>query len=337
MSFVSFIEGPFLQCVFLFFLFGISAHLLLFVHGVVKDALYPRTHWRRVLVTLGRSFFPFHSGLRKKPVYVSLRYVYHICLFLVPLCLWGHVVLWEESRFELSWSTLPDAWADRLTIIVIFLSFYFFFRRMVLAKLRREARLGDFALPLIVVLPFLSGYFLAHGTLDHLAFFKKNLWTLHVTAGEVALFTAVFLTVRNRIQPAKCTGCAACSISCPTEALFYTDRDNRRFFTSDDSRCIHCGACVRDCPEYAVEIGHQISLGVFFGPSFSQNIRHFDLEECIRCGVFFAPRLQCNKVAETTDELSLSLCPRCKRNELMRVLFQGETQKESDRSLSSSV
>lgn len=324
MSFISFIEGPFLKSVLLFFFAGISARLFLLVYGVVKDALYPHTDWRRLLVTLGRLLLPFHSGLKKKPVYAFLRYVYHTCLFLVPLCLWGHVVLLEQSRFELSWITLPDVWADFLTIIVISLSFYFFFRRMVVAELRREARLADFALPWIVIFPFLSGYLLAHGTLDHVSFFKKNLWTLHVIAGEIALCTVVFLIVRNRIQTAKCTGCTACSISCPTGALFYTDRGNLRVFTSDDSRCIHCGACVRDCPEYAAELGHQISLRVFFGRRFSQDIRQLDLQECILCGVPFAPRLQCNKIAETIEDLFVHVCPRCRRQELMRILLRGD-------------
>jgi len=324
MNFVSFIEGPFLKYVFLFFFLGISARLFLFVYRVVKDALHQRTQWRRVLVTLTRSLLPFHSGLKKKPVYVFLRYVYHICLFLVPLCLWGHVVLLEESRFELTWSTLPDVWADRLTITVIFLSFYFIFRRMVVAERRRAARLSDFALPLIVILPFSSGYFLAHGSLDHLSFVNKNLWTLHVISGEIALFAVVFLIVRNRIKTAKCTGCAACSISCPTGALFYTDRDNLRVFTSDDSRCIHCGTCVRDCPEYAAEIGHQISLRVFFGRGFSQDIRQLDLQDCILCRGSFAPRLQCNKIAETIEDLFVHVCPRCRRQQLMRILVCGD-------------
>lgn len=324
MSFVSFVEGPFLRSVFVFCFVGTSARLLLFISGVVKDALHPYTQWRRPLVTLGRSLFPFHSGLKKRPVYASLRYTYHICLFVVPVYLWGHVVLWEESRFELGWSSLPNIWADRMTIFVVFMSLYFLFRRLVVAQVRSEARLEDFVLPLIVVFPFLSGYLLAHGTLEHLSFFKKNLWTLHVITGEIALFTAVFLIVRNRIRITKCTGCAACSISCPTGALFYTDRDSRRVLTSDDSRCIHCGACVRDCPESATEIGHQISLRVFFGRRFSQDIRHFDLQECIRCGVSFAPRLQCDKIAETFDDLYPPVCPTCRRNELMRVFLRGD-------------
>jgi len=324
MSLVSFIEGPLPCSVFVFCFVGISANLLLFVSGVVRDALHPSTQWRRALVTLGRSLLPFHNGLKKKPIYASLRYAYHFCLFVVPVYLWGHVVLWEESRFELRWSTLPDIWADRLTIFVVCMSFYFLFRRFALAQVRSEARLADFALPLVVVFPFLSGYLLAHGTLEHLSFFKKNLWTLHVITGEIALISTVFLIVRNRIQTTRCTGCAACSIRCPTGALFYTDTDSRRVFTYDDSRCIHCGACVRDCPESAAEIGHQINLGVFFGRRFSQDMRHFDLQECIRCGVSFAPRLQCNKIAETLDDISPLLCLTCRRNQLLRVLLRGD-------------
>ena len=319
MSFVSFVEGPFLRSVFVFCFVGISARLLLFVSGVVKDALHPYTQWRRVLVPLGRSLLPFHSGLKKKPVYASLRYAYHICLFVVPVYLWGHVVLWEESRFELSWSTLPDVWADRLTIIFICLAFCFLCRRLVVAEIRHASGPQDFILPVVVVLPFLSGYFLAHGTFNGLAFLEEKMWTIHVISAEMMLITAAFLIVRSRFQTKKCTGCVACVSSCPTGALTYEDCGNVRAFTSDDSRCIHCGACVRDCPESAVGLGHQVALQPFPGRLCRKTTRFFELQECVRCGTPFAPETQWKRVEEEIGGPYPRLCPRCRGSSLMGV------------------
>jgi len=61
----------------------------------------------------------------KKPIYAVVRYIFHICLIAVPVWLAGHIALWEESRFELNWRALPDAWADWMTLLLLGLAIYF--------------------------------------------------------------------------------------------------------------------------------------------------------------------------------------------------------------------
>ena len=125
MNLVSFVEGPFLRIAFALLFLGTLTRLTLLISGAVARAREQDARWRTALLPLGRSFFPFHRAVKKRPLYALVRYLHHGCMFVVPVYLWGHVVLWEESRFELSWSTLPDVWADRLTVIFIFLTSLF--------------------------------------------------------------------------------------------------------------------------------------------------------------------------------------------------------------------
>ena len=320
MDLVSFIEGPFLQIVFALFFLGTATRLVLLVSGVAARAREQDARWRTVLLPLGRSCVPFHQAVKKRPLCALLRYLYHGCMFVVPVCLFGHVVLLEESRLGLSWTALPDAWADRLTVAFILLSFCFLCRRLAVAEIRHASSPADFALPVIVALPFLSGYFLAHRMLDGFSFLEENMWTMHVISAEVMMITAAFLIVRTRFQTKKCTGCVACASSCPTGALTYEDSGNVRAFTSDDSRCIHCGACVRDCPESAVGLGHQVALQPFLGRPCRKTTRFFELQECVRCGTPFAPEPQWKRMDEQIGVSYLRLCPRCRGRHLLHVV-----------------
>jgi len=109
MDFSSFTEGPLLWIVFLVFIVGIVTRLIFFFFfETIKNSRDKDYRWRYSVTTLGRSFLPFHSAFRKKPLYATLRYIFHICLIVVPIWFSGHITLWEESRFEWTWRSLPD-------------------------------------------------------------------------------------------------------------------------------------------------------------------------------------------------------------------------------------
>ena len=100
MDFYSLVEGPLLWVAFLVLVVSVFARLVFFVVSIVRSsgnregsrALY-------IPVTLARLFVPFHKAVAKRPVYAILRYVFHVCLFVVPIWLSGHISLWEDSRF----------------------------------------------------------------------------------------------------------------------------------------------------------------------------------------------------------------------------------------------
>ena len=51
----------------------------------------------------------------------------------------------------------------------------------------------------------------------------------------------------------RCTHCSACTVICPTGALFIEDR-NTMFVNFIQDKCIACGLCIPACPYQAMEM-----------------------------------------------------------------------------------
>ncbi len=322
MDFGSFAEGPLLWIVFSLFIIGILVRSAFFFSLILKSSKNTHLRWRHILATFGRSLFPFHSALTKRPLYAALRYVFHICLIVVPIWLSGHIILWEESRFGWSWHALPDALADWMTLLLLLLATYFLTRRILLAEVRRTSANSDYFLIVLTALPFLSGYLLTHGNLDAIAFLADNMRTIHVLSGEAILIAAVFLFYRTQLNVEKCTGCAACELGCPTGTLESRDGGGLRVFSYSHYQCICCGACVALCPEEAAELRHEIGLGRFLQTVPKQEIRSVELALCESCGAVVAPVPQVEKVRQVITDDFIRFCPKCKKRHSAEGFYQ---------------
>ena len=323
-SMLYFLEETLLAYVFYLLATGILLRILLFV---VRIATRQRTTAPPIgspesvaasIALLMGSLLPFHRAALKRPLYSGLRYLFHSGLIIVPIWFSGHIALWEESRFEWYWTPLSDELIDYFTLAVIVLAAVFSLRRLLLPEVRRRSGWIDHLIILIAALPFITGYWYTHGTLEHLAFFESYLGSLHVISGEAMLVMAVFLFCVTRLTPKSCVGCAACESSCPTATLVSENRQATRYFKYAPSQCICCGACVNVCPESAAELRHVLSLGNFLNPLGRRVIAEAPLATCERCGAPFAPGAQLAKLEEILAglgraELPLNTCNRCKK------------------------
>jgi NAD-dependent dihydropyrimidine dehydrogenase PreA subunit/nitrate reductase gamma subunit len=317
MDFETFIEGPLLWVVFSILVIALVFRFFFFLFSLFKSKKNKtektNLNWKFVLSSLGRILFPLHKAIIRKPVYTILRYLFHLCLFLVPIGLFGHITMWEASSLELSWPALPDALADRMTVIFIVLSVLFLLRRIVLPEIRRRSSAFDYMFIVVCLLPFLSGYFLAHGTLDSIPFFLKHMLSIHILSSCLMILTAAFLFLGSRLDSKNCTGCAACELNCPTGTLEYNDKGNRRLFYYSHYQCISCGACIDTCPEDAAELRHETGLIHFFRVLKKPEIRVVELDGCRRCGALFAPVPQVEKLTAAISEEYIHFCERCKK------------------------
>ena len=194
MDFYSFVEGPLLWIAFLTFIIGSLVRVALFFSLSVKrdKVVYQHFSWKYVLATFGRWLLPLNKDVAKNPVFMISVYLFHLCLIVVPIWLGGHVTLWEESRFEWSWRTIPDGLADWMTLIFLAIALFFLLRRIFSADIRLLSTFSDYLVLVVTALPFATGYFLMHGTLDGVGFLGDHMQLIHMLSGELMLILIPF-------------------------------------------------------------------------------------------------------------------------------------------------
>lgn len=313
MDFSTFIEGPILKIIFGIFCIVVFARIVFFVLSIIKGSIVSDLKFKYIFTNIIRAFIPFHRAIPKKPIYSSLRYIFHFCLFVVPIWLAGHISLWEDSSLEWSWYSIPDEWADWMTLLLLLLAVIFILRHIIIKDIRINSSIRDFIIIIIAALPFMTGYFLAHGTLDQIPFFESNMWTIHIMSGELMILTAAFLFCRTRMNSLVCTGCASCVSSCPTNTLEYKEVGNQRIFNYSHYQCICCASCVNTCPENAAELRHEISPINFIQIFAKPEIRSVELESCVKCGALYVPEPLMGKIKKTFTNEYLDFCPDCRK------------------------
>jgi ferredoxin len=99
------------------------------------------------------------------------------------------------------------------------------------------------------------------------------------------------------VDPDKCTLCLACVSQCPTGAL--NDRSDRPEINIVENACVQCGLCANTCPETAITLKPQFSLGK---QTLNQHSLHGeDPFECIECGRPFGVKSTIEKIMEKLD------------------------------------
>ena len=194
MDFFLFVEGPLLWIAFLTFFIGsiLRAALFFSISRKRDKIIYQYFSWKYVLATLGRWLLPLNKDVTKNPIFTILGYIFHICLIVVPIWFSGHISLWEESRFEWYWTPIPDGMADWMTLIFLAIALFFLLRRIMSADIRLLSTFSDYLLIVVVALPFITGYFLTHGTVDNIGFLGENIQLIHMLSGELMLILIPF-------------------------------------------------------------------------------------------------------------------------------------------------
>lgn len=315
------VEWVFLPIILYALVIGLIIRTAFYLFSIIKSGKGRKLRPLYTLAIFVRAFIPLHKALLQKPLYVLFRYVFHACLFIVPIWLAAHITIWEESSLQWYWTPIPDSWADGLTILLLVLAALFLLRRIFIKDARQSSSAIDYVVIIITALPFLSGYFITHGTLESISFFENNLLTIHIFSGELMLLMMIFMFCRTRLDAKKCVGCASCEISCPTGTLVAHETESERIFNYAHYQCICCAACVNTCPENAAQLRHDINPIRFLQVGFTQVIGSVKMKACEQCGSFFEPEPQFQKVIQALGSDYLKFCPRCRKANIGRVMY----------------
>jgi nitrate reductase gamma subunit len=187
-----FVRGPLVWIAFIVFFGGLIFQVMQFFKLTRKKdrAFLPsetnhHKGWstesvRRWIESLGGTILGTH------PVMTIVTFVFHVCLFLTPIFLLAHSILFYESWGIAPWS-LSESTTDLLTVVVLLCGAFFLLRRIFVRRVRAITTAYDYLILFIAVAPFLSGYMAYHQWFNY-----KTILIAHILAGEAMLIVIPF-------------------------------------------------------------------------------------------------------------------------------------------------
>jgi nitrate reductase gamma subunit len=148
--------------------------------------------------TLGWAF-PIRRVGWARPLYSIASVLFHVGLLSVPLLLQAHVGLWQ-SAIGIGWPTLPRVAADVLTLLTVVAALALFVGRVGDRRSRAISQVQDFVWPLLLAVPFVSGYACANLTLAPRTYQATML--LHLLSANAVMFLLPFTKIAHCVlQP----------------------------------------------------------------------------------------------------------------------------------------
>ncbi|MBW2058210.1 MAG: hypothetical protein JRH07_01190 [Deltaproteobacteria bacterium] len=187
-----FVRGPLVWVAFAVFFGGLVFQALRFFSLTRKrDRVFlPAGMQRRG----GESAGPSRNWLRSlrftiigtHPVMTVVTSVFHVCLFVTPIFLLAHSILFYESWGIGIWS-FSESTTEVLTIVFLACGVFFLLRRILLRRVRAITTAYDYIILFVTVAPFLSGFFAYHQWFDY-----KTMVIAHILTGELMLVVIPF-------------------------------------------------------------------------------------------------------------------------------------------------
>ena len=133
------------------------------------------------------------ASMRLQPLFTLMVFVFHITLLMVPLFFCAHNILWDEA-FGISLWSMPNLWADAMSVILIVAIIYLVIRRIIRSEVRILTGAWDYILLGITALPFLTGFLAFHQLGPY-----ETLMIAHVLTGELLLILIPFTKLGHMV------------------------------------------------------------------------------------------------------------------------------------------
>ena len=166
-AWIEFGRGPLFRLAFCLMVLGLLRVAVLTAIGIVEahrrnsDRIVP---WKGLArQTLGW-LVPVGRLWSVRPVYSATSFLFHVGLLMVPLFLAAHVRLWHGA-VGFAWPGLSQQPADYLTLLTIATGLGLFIGRVFHPGARALGRLQDYVWPVLLLVPFATGYLCSHAAL----------------------------------------------------------------------------------------------------------------------------------------------------------------------------
>jgi len=167
-SWLEFGKGPLFRLCFALMVLGLLrtfSFSLLGIIGAYRKAGDKIVPWGDLTNKTISWLIPLGHLWKARPVYSFISFIWHIGLILVPLFLAAHVKLWKAS-VGFAWFNLPQRVADILTLTTITAAILLFVMRIGSSEARILSRKQDYFWPLLLAIPFVTGFLCANVSLS---------------------------------------------------------------------------------------------------------------------------------------------------------------------------
>ncbi|MFC1679072.1 hypothetical protein ACFL2T_02550 [Elusimicrobiota bacterium] len=156
-------RGPLFKTCLAFMILGLARRAIMTLWDMAVigyragDKVLP---WRQVVIATLKWMFLVEQ-LRNRMTFGLTTLAFHVSIIVLPVFLAGHIALWERG-IGLSWPAIPNSAADVLTAVAVLSALLLMLQRLVARDSRALSRAQDYAIPLIVAAPFVTGFFVMH-------------------------------------------------------------------------------------------------------------------------------------------------------------------------------
>jgi nitrate reductase gamma subunit len=191
-------RGPVFRVALVLMILGLLRHAILTWIGITRmiaSAGDRRIPYCRVVCTTLLWLFPF-TKLNNRLWYSITSVVFHVGLIVTPLFLAAHIRLWKHG-LGFSWTAVSHDAADVLTIATIAAGITLVTGRIANRHSRAISRFQDFVLPVLLIVPFLSGLLASRPALNPFSY--EGIMLVHVMSGNLILTLIPFSKLAHAV------------------------------------------------------------------------------------------------------------------------------------------
>jgi len=194
---LSLLKGPLFRLTFALMILGLLRIFILDTWGAIEayrkagDKTIP---WGAAVKKTIGWMIPVNRVAKNRPIYSLFSVIFHIGLIIVPIFLYAHVQLWKNG-LGFGWITLGKSLADLLTITTIICALALFIGRIGSSSSRFISRKQDYIWPLLLILPFITGFSCANLNLAPSTY--NLLMLFHILSAELILVLMPFTKIAH--------------------------------------------------------------------------------------------------------------------------------------------
>jgi len=195
-AWLEFGRGPLFRLALALMLLGLLRLVLLDIVSLAEALRRSQDRivaWNQVWKTTFSWLFPVGRLWKMRPVYSAVSFVFHAGLLLVPPFLAAHILLWKRGA-GVAWPALPQS-ANWLTVATVVAAAGLIIGRIAHRGSRSLSRFQDYAWPVLLALPFISGYICTNVATAPRVY--QWLMLIHVLSADVIMIAIPFTKIAH--------------------------------------------------------------------------------------------------------------------------------------------